>query len=336
MGTLDNKKQTTTPYGAGDHFHRNGFTSICGADKIRGKWPLPYFKEGGAGLGGLEPDEPEREASSVDSVRVYFNAIRRLELLNASEEKKLAGRIAKGDPQARQRMIEANLRLVVSIAKRYINRGLALQDLIEEGNIGLIKAVERFKVSKGCKFSTYATYWIKQSVERAIVNQSGIVRLPIHVTADMGRIARASRTLTLNLKRDPNVAELAESTGLSGRYVKKLSTISRKNCSLDAPDEFELPLLERLEDEKAVSPPASVGAAMEHGALHTLLGTLEKNESEILRLRFGLEDDEPRTLEAIGRTFGVTRERVRQIEVRALDKLRRQMTEADTPSLRAV
>ncbi len=333
MGTLfDGKKQIMALARADESFHREKFAPRDGKQR------MPYFTEH-----SIEPGEPggqEREAASADSIRVYFNAIRRLKLVNAEEEKKLAGRIAKGDSQARQRMIEANLRLVVSIAKRYMNRGLPLQDLIEEGNIGLIKAVERFKASKGCKFSTYATYWIKQSVERAIVNQFGIVRLPIHVTADMGKIARASRTLTLNLKREPDVAELSKSTGLSGRYVKKLSAISRKNCSLDAPmsqgDEFDQTLLERLEDEKAASPPASIGAAMEHGALRTLLGMLEGNESEILKLRFGLEDDEPRTLGAIGRTFGVTRERVRQIEVKALDKLRRYMTEADTPSLRAV
>lgn len=331
MGTLDNEKQTTALGSMGDLFHRGKDTSEYGA-KAADKRPMPYFKEGSIGHGGLEPSEHEREAPSADSVRVYFNAIRRLKLINAEEEKKLAGRIAKGDSLARQRMIEANLRLVVSIAKRYMNRGLPLQDLIEEGNIGLIKAVERFKVSKGCKFSTYATYWIKQSVERAIVNQSGIVRLPIHVTADMGRIARASRTLTLNLKREPDASELSKATGLSGRYVKKLSSISRKNCSsLDAGmsqgDEFEQPLLERLEDDKAASPPVVIGAAMEHSALRMLLCMLEGSESEILKLRFGLEDDEPRTLEAIGRTFGVTRERVRQIEVVALDKLRRYMTE---------
>lgn len=335
MGTLDGKKQIVAAR-TDDSFH--GRKSISGD----GKRPMPCRCDTLRGhddsLERQRHEEHEREAPCADSVRVYFNAIRRLKLLNAQEEKKLAARIARGDMGARQRMIEANLRLVVSIAKRYMNRGLPLQDLIEEGNVGLIKAVERFKASKDCKFSTYATYWIKQSVERAIANQSGIVRLPIHVTADMGRLARAARVLTLTLKREPDVAELSKSTGLSGRYVKKLSTINRKNYSLDAPfpDEFDLPLLERLEDEKAASPSASIGAAMEQSALRALLCRLEAGESEILKLRFGLEDDEPRTLEAIGRTFGVTRERVRQIEVVALNKLRRYMTEADAPPLRAV
>lgn len=282
-------------------------------------------------------ENEERECAATDCVKAYFNGIKKFKLLTSEEEKTLAARIAKGDGTARRRMIETNLRLVVNIAKRYQNRGLPLQDLIEEGNIGLIKSVERFKATKECKFSTYATYWIKQAVERSIANQSGIVRLPIHVTADMSKLARATRELTLSLKREPSIAELSKATGLSGRYVKKLGTISKKSYSLEAgfPDDTDQPLLERLEDERVVSPMDIIDKSRRVGRIRDWLGQLDSNESTILRLRFGLESDEPQTLESIGKTFGVTRERVRQIEVKALDKLKRIISQSNITSFDA-
>lgn len=269
--------------------------------------------------------------ASTDCVKMYFNGIKRFKLLTTEEEKTLATSIAKGDMAARRRMIETNLRLVVNIAKRYQNRGLPLQDLIEEGNIGLIKSVERFKATKECKFSTYATYWIKQAVERAIANQSGIVRLPIHVSADMSKIARATKELNLSLKREPSVSELSKRTGLSGRYVKKLSTISKKSYSLEAgfPDDSDQPFLERFEDERVVSPMDQIDESRRAKKISDWLSQLDPNESTILRLRFGLLNDEPQTLESIGEEFGVTRERVRQIEVKALDKLKKIMSQSN-------
>ncbi|MEK6531453.1 MAG: sigma-70 family RNA polymerase sigma factor [Deltaproteobacteria bacterium] len=266
-----------------------------------------------------------RLGASTDSVRLYFNNIKRFPLLKPEEEKTLARRIAKGDKSANKRMIESNLRLVVSIAKRYINRELPIQDLIEEGNVGLIKAVERFKAQKGCKFSTYATYWIKQSIERAIANQANTVRLPIHVTADMSRVSRASRHLSQQFNREPSLAEISDATGLSGRYVRRLDTISRKSYSLEAtlPDGTELSLMDRLEDTAQQNPLDIIDNARMSGRVHTWLSSLDDNEKRILRMRFGFDDNGPQTLESIGRAFGVTRERVRQVEVKAIEKLKR-------------
>ena len=275
---------------------------------------------------------------AADCVKLYFNGIKRFSLITSQEEKRLAGRIACGDHEARRKMIESNLRLVVNIAKRYLNRGLAFQDLIEEGNIGLIKSVEKFKATKDCKFSTYATYWIRQSVERAIVNQSGTVRLPIHVSADMGKIVRATRELSLSLKRSPNIAELSKKTGLSGRYVKKLSTIGKKCYSLESgfPEDSDQPLLERLKDEKAASPMDIIDSGRRNTRIRSWVNMLGESEQRILKMRFGLGSEEPQTLESIGRSFGVTRERVRQIEVKALGKLKDIMSRTEINSMDAV
>ena len=280
---------------------------------------------------GVE-DGPKREATeglSADSVTIYFNSIKRIPLLKLDEERALARLIAKGDIDARRRMIEANLRLVISMAKRYVNRGLQIQDLIEEGNIGLIKAVERFKLSKGCRFSTYATYWIRQSIDRAIANQANTVRLPIHVSTDISKLSRAERELTASFGREPSVRELSEKSGLSGRYVNKLHAINRKTCSLESPvtEGGEQVLLDILEDTSSPEPIASADAMVRAAPIDVWLDALDPNERTIIRTRFGLDGKEPETLEAVGRRFGITRERVRQIEAKALLKIKKALDE---------
>jgi len=266
-----------------------------------------------------------------DSIAAYFSKIKKFTLLTASEEKTLARKIARGDDGARQKMIEANLRLVVNIAKRYLNRGLPLQDLIEEGNIGLIKSVERFKANKGCKFSTYATYWIRQAIDRSLANQANTVRLPIHVTTDLAKLTRAERELTASLNREPSLGELAEKTRLSGRYVKKLTQINRKIYSLEAhlSEDSEQTLLDLLEDETVPSPMDVISKAASAGQIHDWLETLDENEREIIKLRFGFDEKESETLETVGRRFGITRERVRQIEAKTIEKLRHIVEEGE-------
>ncbi len=297
-----------------------------------GAWNTGFAKNAGA------EDKIYREPYSTDSIKFYFSCIKRYPLLTSQEEKFLAKKIARGDMVARRHMIEANLRLVVNIAKRYINRGFPLQDLIEEGNIGLIKSVERFKATKGCKFSTYATYWIKQSIERAIANQSNVVRVPIHITADLSKISRVTRELMMSHHREPDLMELAEKTGFSGRYVKKLDIISKKCYSLEAvlPDGNEQTLLDKLEDHSYPPPGDYIDVYRRHDKIASWLGMLDEHERTILMHRFGLVNDTSKTLEEIGREFGVTRERVRQIEAKALDKLKKFMEKENIMSLDAV
>ncbi|GMR05372.1 MAG: sigma-70 family RNA polymerase sigma factor [Thermodesulfobacteriota bacterium] len=265
------------------------------------------------------------ETSASDSINIYFNSIKRFKMLGAKEEREVALRAAKGDMDARRQMIESNLRLVVNIAKRYNGRGLSFQDLIEEGNIGLIKAVERFRPSKGCKFSTYATYWIRQTIDRGIANQANTVRLPIHISTDMYKVTRAEKELFTILDREPNVDEISGRTGLSGRYVRKLNSINKKSLSLDAAlsDDSGQSLLDVLEDVSFPAPLESVAAGIQASRIKAWLETLEPNERTIISMRFGLDGEEPKTLEVVGRHFGLTRERVRQLEGKALGKLRR-------------
>lgn len=262
--------------------------------------------------------------SEADSVRSYFRGIRRYPLLTAGEERLLSRKVARGDTEARERMIEANLRLVVSIAKRHAARGLSLSDLIEEGNIGLIHAVEKYRGSKGCKFSTYATYWIRQAVERALLKQSSVVRVPIHVAQDMARMVKVEGELRRNLRREPTPSELSSKMGVSGRYIKKLSHVGRKTCSIDAAlnGDTEETLLDRLTDERTVEPVELLSRDVRGAAIKEWLSILDASERKVIRLRFGLEG-EPETLGRIGRRFGVTRERIRQIETKALGKLRK-------------
>jgi len=280
---------------------------------------------------GRRPETKTGAATGKNAITTYFESIKGIGLLTAAEEKALAARIARGDEEARRKMIESNLRLVINIAKRFTGRGLPLQDLIEEGNIGLIKAVERFRSVKGCRFSTYATYWIRQSVDRAIANQANTVRLPIHVTNDLAKITRARRAIRAKHRREPLMGEVSGKTGLKEKYVKKLDAIVKKTCSLEStiPGEFEQPLLERIEDTTSPTPMEVIDGEKRVRKVREWLALLEKNEAEIIRLRFGIDGSEVETLEKIGLRLGVTRERVRQIEVKALGKLRKIIKDHD-------
>ena len=236
----------------------------------------------------------------------------------------LANRIEEGDESARTRMIEANLRLVVKIAKRYLNRGLPFTDLVEEGNIGLIKAVERFKPEKGCRFSTYATWWIRQSIERALINQVRTVRLPVHVSDDIERLRKTGEALKKKLDRVPTEAELSAETGLSEAYVKRLSGISLNILSIDQvfDAEGDSTIGDRLENPDSTDPTDRIHISKMVGVLLRKMERLTEREKEILQLRFGLDGETPMTLEMIGSRFGVTRERIRQIQLEAMVKIR--------------
>src|SRR3989337_2203428 len=276
---------------------------------------------------------------TADSMQIYFRDIKKHPLLISSEEEKnLAKKIAKGNSKARNRMIEANLRLVINIAKRYMHRGLPLHDLIEEGNIGLIQAVEHFKPAKGCKFSTYATFWIRQAIERAIINQANVVRIPIHVAADISRLMRVSRELTTVLKKQPDILELSEKTGFSGRYIKKLTTIINKNYSLDSAihKDSDQSLLDLIEDNTVPQPVELINQSMRTEKINSWLRMLDDRENTIIRRRFGFVDDEPQTLQHIGKSIGVSRERIRQIERNALIKLKDIAAQSDIESLEAI
>ncbi len=281
-----------------------------------------------------EVDEEEEEAEEVrlpenehfdDAIKLYLREIQRTKLLTADEEKSLAGRIAKGDKAARDKMIESNLRLVVKIAKRYINRGLPFLDLIEEGNMGLIKAVERFKLSKECRFSTYATWWIRQSIERALVNQSRTIRLPVHVSDDINKMLRVTRELVQKMNREPSVKEVATEMGASSVYVRRLMVLLKKTYSIERPmgENNDYFLIDTIEDTSTVSPAALLEDVNKYELISKWFATLSDSEKKILTLRFGLDDTEPQTLDTIGHSFGVTRERIRQIEAKSLEKLRK-------------
>jgi len=269
------------------------------------------------------------EGHSDDAIKLYLKEIQKTNLLTAAEERELARRISQGDMAARDRMIESNLRLVVKIAKRYMNRGLPFLDLIEEGNMGLIKAVERFKLSKECRFSTYATWWIRQSIERALVNQSRTIRLPVHVSDDINKLIKVTRELVPQLRREPKVEEVAEAMGVEPAYVNRLMVLVKKTYSIEHPmgANNDYSLMDTIEDAKALNPLTLAEDLDRFNHVSEWMSTLSESEQEILSLRFGLNDREPQTLDTIGRKFGVTRERIRQIEAKSLDKLRRIMAE---------
>lgn len=278
----------------------------------------------------LEPDleelkAPDDDVYFDDAIKLYLRDIQKTKLLTAEDERELATRILTGDKAARDRMIESNLRLVVKIAKRYINRGLPFLDLIEEGNLGLIKAVERFKVSKECRFSTYATWWIRQSIERALINQSRTIRLPVHVSDDINRMLRFSRELMQKLNREPSIKEVSEAMNVEQSHVRRLMVLLKKTYSIERPmgENSDYFLSDTIEDMTTVSPAELLENLNRYGHVSQWFETLTETEKSILTLRFGLEDAEPQTLDTIGKQFGVTRERIRQIESKAIEKLRK-------------
>ncbi len=259
-----------------------------------------------------------------EAIKHYLREIQKTRLLTAEEERELAVRIDRGDKAARNRMIESNLRLVVKIAKRYINRGLPFLDLIEEGNIGLIKAVEKFQIAKECRFSTYATWWIRQSIERALINMSRTIRLPVHVSDDLNRMMRVSGQLTKKLNREPTILEIASEMNVEATYVRRLMILRKKTYSIDKPmgENQDYFLADTIEDSSAPSPEMLLEKVNNFEAVSKWLECLSANERKIIRMRFGLHDADPQTLDSIGIVFGVTRERIRQIEAKALEKLR--------------
>ena len=259
-----------------------------------------------------------------DPVRMYLKEIGHVPLLTAEEEVALAQRMEAGDEEARHRLEEANLRLVVSIAKRYVGRGMIFLDLIQEGNLGLLKAVEKFDYSKGYKFSTYATWWIRQAITRAIADQARTIRIPVHMVETINKYIRVSRQLLQELGRDPTPEEIAHRMGLSVARVREIMKISQEPVSLETPigEEEDTHLSDFIEDEAAPDPADAASMLLLKEQISEVLTTLAPREAEVLRLRFGLVDGRSRTLEEVGQNFGVTRERIRQIEAKALRKLR--------------
>jgi len=259
-----------------------------------------------------------------DPVRMYLKEIGRVPLLTAEEEVELAKRMEMGDLEAKQRLIESNLRLVVSIAKKYVGRGMDFLDLIQEGNMGLIKAVEKFDYRKGFKLSTYATWWIRQAITRAIADQARTIRVPVHMVETINKMVRTSRELVQELGREPTAEEIAEKMGITPEKVREIQKIAQEPVSLETPigEEEDSHLGDFIEDIDALAPDEAASYLLLQEQIDEVLSTLNEREQRVLRLRFGLDDGRPRTLEEVGREFGVTRERIRQIEAKALRKLR--------------
>ena len=259
-----------------------------------------------------------------DPVRMYLKEIGTVPLLSVEEEYRLAVRKSQGDEVAKQRLIEANLRLVVSIAKRDTGRGMSFLDLVQEGNLGLIKGVEKFDPEKGFKLSTYATWWIRQSVTRALADQARTIRVPVHMVETINKMSKMQRKLTLELGYEPSIKELADHLDMSEEKVQEIMQIAREPASLETPigEEDDSNLGDFVADSNVVSPEGNVESVMLREHIDTLLGDLKERERQVIVLRFGLEDGHPRTLEEVGKEFNVTRERIRQIEAKALRKLR--------------
>ncbi len=261
-----------------------------------------------------------------DSVRLYLREIGKIPLLNAEEELALAQRVVAGEKEAKDQMAEANMRLVVSIAKRYVGRGLDLLDLIQEGNTGLLRAVEKFDPDKGFKFSTYATWWIRQAITRAIADQARTIRIPVHMVETINKLLRTQRRLTQELNREPSNDEIAKEMEIDVDKVEHIMKIKQDISSLDASirdDEEDSVLADFIEDEETVSPEESATGQLLKEQVKNMLGALTEREQKILKLRFGVEDGKSHTLEEVGQEFSVTRERIRQIEAKALAKLRK-------------
>lgn len=284
-----------------------------------------------------EEDELEDESTlktgyfddiSDDSVRLYLREIGKIPLLNSEEELALAQRVVAGDKKAKDKMAEANMRLVVSIAKRYSGRGLDFLDLIQEGNTGLLRAVEKFDPDKGFKFSTYATWWIRQAITRAIADQARTIRIPVHMVETINKLLRTQRRMTQELNREPTIEELAKELEMEPEKVEYVMKIKQDITSLDASvgrdgEDDESSLSDFIEDEDATSPEDSATSQLLKEQVQSILGVLTEREQKILKMRFGLEDGKSHTLEEVGQEFSVTRERIRQIEAKALAKLRK-------------
>ncbi len=291
-----------------------------------------YKSLGEAGIQIVDEDQRDKELfeqalSDIgldDPVKMYLKDIGRVPLLSAEEEVELAKRMQEEDEAAKKRLSEANLRLVVSIAKRYVGRGMLFLDLIQEGNLGLMKAVEKFDYQKGFKFSTYATWWIRQSITRAIADQARTIRIPVHMVETINKLTRVQRVLLQELGREPSPEEIAEKMGVTEERVREIQKIAQDPVSLETPigEEEDSHLGDFIEDEKTTTPSDSVAFTMLKEQLLGVLDTLTPREEKVLRLRYGIDDGKPSTLEEVGREFNVTRERIRQIEAKALRKLR--------------
>ncbi len=266
--------------------------------------------------------------ASDDSVRLYLREIGKIPLLNAEEELELAQRVVAGDKRAKDKMAEANMRLVVSIAKRYSGRGLDFLDLIQEGNTGLLRAVEKFDPDKGFKFSTYATWWIRQAITRAIADQARTIRIPVHMVETINKLLRTQRRMTQELNREPSIEELAKELEMEPEKVEYVMKIKQDITSLDAGvgrdgDEEDSVLRDFIEDEESATPEESAASQLLKEQVQEILSTLSDREQKIIKMRFGLENGKSHTLEEVGQEFAVTRERIRQIEAKALAKLRK-------------
>ena len=283
--------------------------------------------EGGKGAGDdiiLADEEITKDVNINDPVRMYLKEIGRISLLSPEEELKLSIQIANGDEDAKQQLAESNLRLVVSIAKRYVGRGLLFLDLIQEGNIGLMKAVDKFDYDKGYKFSTYATWWIRQAITRALADQARTIRVPVHMVETINKMARIQRQMTLELNREPTEEEIAKKMGISVEKVREVIKISQEPVSLETPigEEDDSHLSDFIKDKSSMSPEEYATNEILKEEIKNVLMTLQEREQEVLELRFGLVDGTCHTLEEVGKRFNVTRERIRQIEAKALRKLR--------------
>ncbi len=299
-----------------------------GIDIIDDEAEVEPLEDDDSQLKNIEVDDDMLEGVSVnDPVRMYLKEIGKIPLLTSEEEIALAKRMEQGDETAKRRLAEANLRLVVSIAKKYVGRGMLFLDLIQEGNLGLIKAVEKFDYRKGYKFSTYATWWIRQAITRAIADQARTIRIPVHMVETINKLIRVSRQLVQELGREPVPEEIAREMNISEERVREILKIAQEPVSLETPigEEDDSHLGDFIEDQEVQAPAEAAAFELLREQLEDVLDTLTPREQKVLRLRFGLDDGRSRTLEEVGQVFGVTRERIRQIEAKALRKLRHPM-----------